>query len=280
MHKIDFIGYTGEHTSDFVYDVPNGYSSYLLLLLATPGEFLIDNELVLVPANSAILYTPGYRIYYRACQETYCNDWIRFYCDESFVEQFPHKNSPFIVRDPEYCHNLFKLITWESSFPSASSGDIITDLLRVLFTKLLEGSTNLSSNVHAHALIDLRKKIYNNPHLSWSISQMSKELHLSAGYMQSLYKKMFGSSCMDDVIKGRLRHAQDQLRYTTKSIQEIAENCGYNNVEHFCRQFRLYLGCTPGQFRKTASTQTIANKKTPPTHFTLGGEESVSFYDK
>ena len=99
---------------------------------------------------------------------------------------------------------------------------------------------------------------------------MSEELHLSAGYLQALYKKLFGSSCMDDVITGRLRRAQDQLIYTTKSIQEIAESCGYNNVEHFCRQFRQYIGCTPGQFRKSAS---IKPEYPQPFHHTLGGKE-------
>ena len=49
--------------------------------------------------------------------------------------------------------------------------------------------------------------------------------------------------------------------------------CGYNNVEHFCRQFRQYNGCTPGQFRKDASKQKEADF---PTHHTLGGKEVAS----
>lgn len=270
MNEIDFIGYNGVHPEDFVYDVPTGYDSYLLLLIQSPAEILLDDEMRQVPANTAILYTPGTRIYYRANKQEYKDDWIRFHTDESFVAQFPLSNTPFSVSDPEYCHNLFKLLTWESSFPSAASESIITNLLRVLFSKLYESSTVSIANIHAHALMDLHKRIYNNPHLNWSVSQMSEELHLSAGYLQALYKKMFGSSCMDDVIAGRLRHAQDQLMYTTKPIQEIAESCGYNNVEHFCRQFRQYIGCTPGQFRKSAN---INQPTLTPMHLTLGGKE-------
>ncbi|MGN1145026.1 MAG: helix-turn-helix transcriptional regulator [Acetatifactor sp.] len=270
MNQIDFIGYSATHACDFVYDVPNGHSCYLLLLMTSSAELLIDNKMLQVPANSAILYTPGYRIYYRAFKEEYKNDWIRFHSDESFVEQFPLKNIPFSVSDPEYCHNLIKLLTWESSFASADSESIISHLLRVLFSKLYESSADNAANHHTHALIDLHKKIYNNPQLPWNISQMSEELHLSVSYLQTLYKKLFGSSCMDDVIEGRLRRAQDQLKYTSKSIQEIAESCGYNNVEHFCRQFRQHNGCTPGQYRKAATKNNEAN---PPSHFTLGGKE-------
>lgn len=269
MNEIDFIGYDATHPDDFVFDVPQGHDCYLLLFFTSRAEVLIDNEMISVSPNSAILYTPGYRILYRAAGEEYHNDWIRFYSDESFVEQFPLKNVPFPVADPEYCHNLFKLLTWESSFASASSESIISHLLRVLFAKLYETSANSMVSTHTHALVHLHKNIYNNPQLPWNINQMAEELHLSTSRLQTLYKQLFGSSCMDDVIEGRLRRAQDQLKFTNKPIQEVAESCGYNNVEHFCRQFRQHHGCTPGQYRKASVQNKEANS---PTHYTLGGK--------
>ena len=102
---------------------------------------------------------------------------------------------------------------------------------------------------------------------------MAEELHLSTSRLQTLYKQMFGISCMDDVIRRRLYRAKDRLKYTTTPIREIAEDCGYNNVEHFCRQFRQYNGCTPGQFRKVSANQKEADL---PTHLTLGGKEAAS----
>ena len=273
MNEIDFIGYSAIHPDDFFYDIPTGFDCYLLLLITSPAELLIENEMVTVSANTAILYTPGSHIYYRANGEEYRNDWIRFYSDESFVEQFPIKNAPFSVRDPEYCHNLFKLLTWESSFTSANSEATISHLLWVLFSKLHETAAEELLGTHTQALVHLHKKICNQPQAPWNIAQMAEELHLSTSRLQTLYKQMFGISCMDDVIKRRLHRAKDQLKFTTKPLQEIAENCGYNNVEHFCRQFRQHNGCTPGQFRKTAANQKEADS---PTHLTLGGKEAAS----
>ncbi len=270
MNEIDFIGYSATHPQDFLYDVPGGYDCYLLLLITSKAELLVDSELVSVPANTAILYPPGSRIYYKANGEEYCNDWIRFYSDESFVEQFPLKNTPFSVRDPEYCHNLFKLLTWESSFESANSETTISHLLWVLFSKLHETVAEELLNTHTQALVRLHKKICNQPQAPWNIAQMAEELHLSTSRLQTLYKQMFGISCMDDVINRRLHRAKDQLKFTTTSIQEIAENCGYNNVEHFCRQFRQHNNCSPGQFRKLFSKNKEADS---PAHFTLGGKE-------
>ena len=273
MNEIDFIGYSAVHPAEFFYDIPSGYDCYLLLLITSPAELLMDGELQAVPANTAILYTPGSRIFYRACGEEYHNDWIRFRSDESFVEQFPLKNVPFSVRDAEYCHNLFKLLTWESSFASANSEATISHLLWVLFSKLHETAAEEVSNAHTQALVRLHKKICNQPQAPWNIAQMAEELHLSTSRLQTLYKQMFGISCMDDVIQRRLYRAKDQLKFTTKPIREIAESCGYNNVEHFCRQFRQYNGCTPGKFRKESANQKEAAL---PTHLTLGGKEAAS----
>ena len=273
MNEIDFIGYSAVHPAEFCYDVPSGYDCYLLLLITSPAELLVENELQSVPANSAILYAPGSRIFYRANKEEYRNDWIRFRSDESFVEQFPIKNIPFSVRDTEYCHNLFKLLTWESSFESVNSEATISHLLWVLFSKLHETAAEELTGTHTQALVRLHKKICNQPQAPWNITQMAEELHLSTSRLQTLYKQMFGISCMDDVINRRLHLAKDQLKFTAKPIREIAENCGYNNVEHFCRQFRQYNGCTPGQFRKASASEKEADS---PTHLTLGGREVAS----
>lgn len=270
MNEIKFIGYNTTHPSNFIYDVPNGLPDYLLLFFFSPAELLTDHKVIRVSPNSAILFAPKCKIYYRAAGEEYRNDWIRFRSDHSFVEQFPIQNTPFPVTDPEYCHQLVKLLTWESSFSSTENEANISHLMRVLFSKLRESSLQEISCLHNHELLDLRKRIYNNPQLPWSISKMADELHLSASHVQTLYRKKFGSSCMDDVIQGRLRRAQDFLEYTEYSIREISEGCGYNNVEHFCRQFRQYNGCTPGQYRRNTSQN---NAKIPPTHNNLGGRE-------
>ncbi len=105
---------------------------------------------------------------------------------------------------------------------------------------------------------------------------MARELHLSSGYLQALYKTMFGSSCMEDVILQRLKNAQDQLVSTSKSVREIAEDCGYNNVEHFCRQFRKFLGLSPSRYRREHAEKLSLPKTEVSRHLTLGGSETES----
>ena len=44
--------------------------------------------------------------------------------------------------------------------------------------------------------------------------------------------------------------AKELLKTTNLRIQEIAEQCGYENASHFMRQFKDKIGMTAVQFRK------------------------------
>ncbi|MBO4291072.1 MAG: helix-turn-helix transcriptional regulator [Lachnospiraceae bacterium] len=270
MLEIEFIGYDGTHSKDFIYGLPPGHESYLLILTSTAGEFFLDGEFHRAPAGSAILYTPGSHVLYRACENTYTNDWIRFTCDESYLEQLPLKNQFFSVTDAEFCHNLIVMMTWESTMHTPESNEILSHLLHSLILKLCESCAYPAGSPHMQEMLDLHKRIYNHPELPWNVDIMADALHLSSGYLQSLYRSMFGSSCMEDVIRQRIKRAQDQLLSTSRSVREIAELCGYNNVEHFCRQFRKFTGLSPNRYRKQVSTHPASKAK----HLTLGGLEA------
>lgn len=253
MNHIRYVDHNAKHSSDFVFEQPNGHDCWLLLLTHTPAEFMCEGRMEKFPENSVILYAPGTHINYRACAGYYENDWLRFDSDELYVSTLPVQGRPFSVSDPEYIHNLFCLLTWEHNYPGNESEMVIDNLLRVLFSKLHDATSKYGEEFaqnHYYDLLNLRKSIVNNPQYPWRISEMANRLHLSEGYVQVIYQKAFGVSCMDDVINARLRLAEDQLRYTEKSIAQIAEFCGYNNIEHFCRQFRRFTGKSPREYRK------------------------------
>lgn len=270
MNYIYFTGYDARHTGDFVFDVTEGYNCHLLLITHTPARFCIDGVTEAYPAHCAMLYTPRTPIWYSADAECYSDDWVRFSSDETFVTNFPQTNRPFPVSDPEYCHNLMQLLTWETSLRTGTSrsfhhagvddcvdqsdendNPVTTQLLRILFLKLREDALHHDASPRGHALLMLRRQISSTPQLPWTIHKMAEQLHISPGHLQLLYKQQFGVSCMDDVIDFRLRKARDLLAYTELNISEIAEQCGYKNVEHFCRQFRKNTGIAPGKFRKS-----------------------------
>lgn len=256
MATIYYVGYDTTHPDDFVYHVPEGLDSWLLLLTQTPAQFWVQGEFKEYPPHYAILYPPRQKILYRACANKYINDWVRFEANESFLPPVP-LGVPFAVPDPGYLHQLFQLLTTETFFGSTYRDMSIDYLLRIMFNKLLETSRSTKESPHHQELLGLRKQIHNKPGYPWTVAAMAEALHLSPGYLQNLYKLTFGISCVDDVIQCRIRLSKEMLSYSPYRISEIADICGYRNVEHFCRQFRRITGQTPGSFRKSCASSPI-----------------------
>ncbi len=244
MLRFDSIGYDAIHRNHFIYDIPEGFGNYLLVLTTTPAVFYIDGQVSKYPAHTAILYPPGQKIWYGTSENVYGNHWMQFSTDDSFIRAFSQQGIPFSVADPEYCRNLFQMIKWESSEM------IQMQLMHILFEKLQHSLSQETYYAHDYELLALRRRISANPEQDWNVEKMAKQLHMSVGYLQTIYKRKFQVSCMEDVISCRLQKAKDYLIYTTQSISEIAEFCGYRNTEHFCRQFRKNIGISPGKYRQ------------------------------
>lgn len=254
MTNILYVGCNSTHPDNFVFDVPKGHDSWLLLLTQTPALFWVDGEIKEYPAHSSVLFHPHQKIYYRACGDKYINDWMRFDSTESFVTATTLPlGTPFSLDDPEYCHKLFQLLFTENFFNKNYKESSIDYLLRILFNKLLESYYHENISPQYYNLLNLRKEIHNNPAKPWTVADMANCLHLSPGYLQTIYKNTFGISCMNDVISSRIRLAKEYLLHGPHTIAQVAFLCGYNNVEHFCRQFKKVTGHSPSNFNQPNS---------------------------
>ncbi len=250
MNQIFYVECDATHAGNFVFDIPQGHQCWLLVITKTPAQFWVNGELRLYPAHSAVLYRAHQKIYYRACGDEYINNWIRFESNEPFVAKttLPF-GIPFALDDPDYCHALFKLLIIEHNFNRDYKKASIDYLLNTLFNKLLESYFHEGFNAQYYTLLKLRAAIQSNPVDEWSVTKMADFLRISPGYLQIIYKKTFGISPMEDVINCRIKLAKEYLLQGSHSIAEIAFQCGYQHVEHFCRQFKKVTGSTPRKYQ-------------------------------
>ncbi|WP_310551840.1 helix-turn-helix transcriptional regulator [Paenibacillus glufosinatiresistens] len=250
MNQIHYVETNATHESDFVFDIPQGHQCWLLVITKTPALFRVNGELKEYPAHHVILYEARQPIYYRACGNVYINDWLRFSSDEIYISRtsLPY-GIPFALDDPDYCSKLFELLVVEHNFNRNCQESSIDSLLRILFNKLQESYWQGDLRPQYYNLQRLRTAIQTNPGDPWTVSRMAQSLQLSPGYLQSIYKKTFGISCMEDVINSRIRLAKEYLYQNTLSVAEVAFRCGYRNIEHFCRQFKRVTGYSPGRYQ-------------------------------
>ncbi|SHN30674.1 helix-turn-helix domain-containing protein [Gracilibacillus kekensis] len=253
MTQIHYVEHNRAHNGNFVIDVPEGYH-WLLVITKTPAQFWVNGDIKEYPPYTTILYRPKQKVYYRACTDQFINDWIRFESDAPYITDSPLPfGHPFSLNDPNYCHKLFELLSIEHNFNRDYKKSSIDYLLKTLFNKLMESYFHGDISPQYYNLLKIRTMIQNNPGEDWTVSKMADYLRISPGYLQSIYKKTFGISCIDDVIDNRIRLAKEYLVHSNESIEEIASQCGYQNVEHFYRQFKHMTGKTPRGYQKHSS---------------------------
>ena len=102
---------------------------------------------------------------------------------------------------------------------------------------------------HRKNFSEIRNNIYNNNLPKPTVNELAAELNMSVSYFQHIYKELFGVSVIQDIIKSRIEKACYLLLITQDPISKIAESCGYENIEHFNRQFKAITGFTPSQYK-------------------------------
>ncbi|RYY57928.1 MAG: AraC family transcriptional regulator [Chitinophagaceae bacterium] len=65
------------------------------------------------------------------------------------------------------------------------------------------------------------------------------------------FKQRTGNTFIDSLTEIRIGNATRLLIDTSKSVAEIAYECGFNNISNFNRIFKKRKGCVPKTFRKT-----------------------------
>jgi len=78
----------------------------------------------------------------------------------------------------------------------------------------------------------------------------SKELNLSANYLSTLLKRETGENIKEHINIFVIEKAKGILLNTSKSINEIAYELGFNYPHYFSRLFKNKIGKTPNEYRK------------------------------
>jgi len=263
--KIRTIGHNYTHEHGIKVDRPNGTKSLLFLCFKTPVEVLSKGELVFVNEPAFILYDKEVPQYYKSDIGPYINDFIHFKDedDDSPLYALLNKlniplNTLMYVQGSQEISAYIKDISLEFRQSGNFHEDILEMKLKTLlykFSDVLYTEKNLPDklNRYRESFTDIRNSIYNFSSFDpkKNVNELAKSLNISTSYFQHIYKQLFDVPVMQDIIKARIEYACYQLNSASDSIADVAAKCGYENQEHFTRQFKEVIGKTPNQYRKS-----------------------------
>ena len=71
-----------------------------------------------------------------------------------------------------------------------------------------------------------------------SLEKLAAEFYISKFYLTREYKKIYGKTIFQHIITARINYGKKLLRFSDRSIEDIAHLCGFNDQSYFARQFK------------------------------------------
>lgn len=206
-----------------------------------------------------------------ACQPTQClavaiaPDTIR-HTVELLNERYPRAeaHAPWAVAGPEHAHltNTPELTgALERLVAVARTTDAAKDVLagftlQELLVRLMQTQArrlifqDYARHLTTHrfaAVVDYIKQ-----HLAenLSVDKLSALACMSKATFFRVFKREFGLTPVEYIIRERLGEAKRLLRRPLASVADVCLRAGFNNLSHFQSLFKKYEGLTPGAYKK------------------------------
>lgn len=220
-------------------------------------ELPVNGELVRTKPNACIISRPKHPRGFYFFEDTTMN-WI--HCDvsvEPLLEQYGLPiGEVFYPANPGFISELFRRIKREFYSDNLYKEQLLDGYMEELLIKLSRSVQpdhrgDGISTKEAKQLQELRWQLLSRPEQNWTVEEMAKEVSLSPSRFHAVYKSMFGTSPIRDLIGAKVEQAKSILLMDRDATMiSVAEKLGYNNQYHFIRQFKSVTGITPGIYRK------------------------------
>lgn len=83
-----------------------------------------------------------------------------------------------------------------------------------------------------------------------TVKQLTLEFGVSDTYLQNAFRSVYGMPVISFIRTQKMQSAAQVLIHTTRTIDEIAEEFGYENESKFSAAFKKIMGDPPGVYRK------------------------------
>ena len=127
------------------------------------------------------------------------------------------------------------------------------DIIKASISALVSAVNRMLENRKEEAVQDERyiamKNYMQANYQTVTLTDMAEEFHLSEPYISKYIKEKSGKTFGEIVTGIKMNKARTLLRNGNQTVEAVSQAAGYQNVEHFARQFKKIYGMTPVEYR-------------------------------
>ncbi len=92
-----------------------------------------------------------------------------------------------------------------------------------------------------------------------TLNDVAARIFVNPAYLSRVFHQKTGRTFTEALSRIRLEAAQRLLKESNAAISEIARSCGYTDSKYFHKQFKRYVGMSPGKWRQTGTWKEDSN---------------------
>lgn len=227
----------------------------------------IDFEDFTVPSNSIYFINPKRRVFINFDQEPkgwlirFSGDYFKYQIREKLIIRradvlAPLDIHPRIILSPnigERIHSIAEMIDELSGSEIPNKETAIASLFRTLLIycdskcNIRISEDNNGNEVQIVKMFkDLVAKYYKDTH---KVSEYAEMMNISSKYLNQVVKSVLGVTAKSVIHEQLIIQARRELKFSNKSVKEIAFHLGFTEPFHFSNYFKKMIGTSPSEYR-------------------------------
>ena len=249
-----FTPHAGDYRCNREYEVARDHLDVCQLILVEEGQLYVEynGESYVAPAGSLVLLDCRRPHTYGAIDSvSFRYIYFRGGSSDAYYRLLAGENGYFTrparsVEVQSAIQSIFALVT-DTMYDEHR---VSVQLYRILAE--LSGSDGRGESVQNAAVLHAIAYMEHHFFEKLTIEQIADQVNLSEYYFSRLFRRCTSMSPHAYLVNLRITMARQLLTVSQKSVERIAEECGFHSTTNFIRSFREHVGCTPKQFRRAA----------------------------
>ncbi|MGT2756616.1 AraC family transcriptional regulator [Streptococcus ovuberis] len=171
------------------------------------------------------------------------------------ISESRHHNQYLIFRstNTNYLHLLFQQLLHETYFPTQYHTQVSSHFLQLILLELVNSfsveANGISEDSNKQQLtLDILSFI-DHHYLTATLSECAKQFGYNSSYFSQLVKQTTGLTFKQLLHSKKLEVSLIPLLHSSVSIQDIAIDSGFSNLNQYYKLFKARYGMTPAQYR-------------------------------